>query len=180
MKLFIFVCTICFFVVIVIYFCDNKQEEAINFAKIELLLKDSSLSNICISIIPSNNKYRKFIFVHHGEVYTIKKSIFQTNIYGNEFNESSPKDVLKDFNYYLNILNSKRIEGSCLSIDSTLILKVRNFDVKELHSIDTLNLHKNFQYICMTTKDIRLSFVHHEYSSDLFFRKPIYFYYSNK
>ena len=171
---------VCLFFAVFIFSCENKNEEVINFEKIESLFCDTSLNNICIRKIPTNKNFNKFIFINRDKVYIISKGFFYIDVHGNDFNDVSKNEVLKDFKYYSTILNSKGIFGSCLSIDSTLVLETKNFDVKELQLIDTSSIYKKYQYICMTTKDIRLSFVPHEYCSELFFRKPIYFYYSEK
>lgn len=160
--------------------CAYKNEPIINFAKIELLFQDTSLNNICISKITSNQNYNKFIFMNCGKVYTVIEGLFNIDIYGNDFNDASKKDILKDFKYYSKILNSKGLVGCCLSIDNTLMLKTKDFNLEELELVDTNKIYKKFKYICMTTKNIRMSFVPHEYRSDLFFRRPVYFYYSNK
>lgn len=160
--------------------CDNKDKIIQNFTEVNALLTDSTLSNICIRTIPSNKRFNKFIFIHNGEVYTINKGVFNTNIYGNDFNEISEEEALKEFHYYSNYLKSKGIVGSCISIDSLLMIRLAGFNTENLQPVDTLKLYEKYKYIYFTKKDIRISFVHQEYYSDLFYVQPFYFYYSNK
>jgi hypothetical protein len=170
------------FILQILFFtsCDNNFREIIDFTKIETLLRDTALSRICIRTIPSNSNYNKFIFVNHGEVFTINKGFFKTKIYGNNFSEISPERAIEEFKYYSDVLESKGIIGSCLAIDSLIMLKMDNFNINCLQVTDTLHEYKNYKYLCVTKKDIRLTFVHHEYYSDLFYIKPFYFFYSNK
>ena len=170
---------ICLFAAVSIFSCEDRNDRLINFAKVELLFNDTSLNNICINKIHSN-KNNKYIFINRGEVYTIKKGLLTTDIIGSDITGVSKKRVLEDFKYYSKMLNSKGVVGSCLSIDSTLMFKTNDFDTNELQHVDTNGIYKNYQYICITTEDIRMFFVPHEYYSDLFFRKPFYFYYSNQ
>ncbi|HLP94654.1 MAG TPA: hypothetical protein VK168_11495 [Saprospiraceae bacterium] len=172
-----------FLLLITLYFtaCDLRTDVAQDFSTIETLFSDTILSEICIQTVRTNRNFNKFIFIKDGEVYYVNKRLFKTSVYGNHFKEKSEQEVLENFNSYSKLLESKGIIGACISIDSTIKFKLSSFNTKTLQIVDTLNLHKNYKYLCVTKKDIRRSFIlPREYDSNLFYFKPFYFYYSNK
>ena len=162
------------------FFVLSKTSVLYNFECIAPLYSDTSILKVCLMPVPpKRNSFVRYVYVYNCVVYNIKKNALgEVMVYGNPLNDEVQKRVVINFKQDLDFLHLKGISGSCLSIEKEIKFKIEFFDTHCLDSIDKDHLYNNYEYICISKKDIRESFVPHEYYSPLFNKGNWYFYYS--